>query len=53
MKAIDRKLARDLWNTKGQVLAIALVIASGISAYVMLISNIDSLNRTREKFYQE
>jgi len=53
MKAIDRKLTRDLWKTKGQVLAIALVIASGISAYVMLISNIDSLNQTREKFYQE
>lgn len=53
MRAIDKKLARDLWKTKGQVLAIALVIASGISAYVMLISNIHSLNRTREKFYQE
>lgn len=53
MKAVDRKLTRDLWKTKGQVLAIALVIASGISAYIMLISNIDSLNRTREKFYQE
>lgn len=53
MKAIDRKLVRDLWKKKGQALAIALVIASGISGYVMLISNIDSLNRTREKFYQD
>lgn len=53
MRAIDRKLIGDLLRAKGQVLAIALVIASGISAYVMLISNMDSLNRTREKFYQE
>jgi putative ABC transport system permease protein len=53
MKALDLKLLRDLWKMKGQVLAIALVITSGISAYVMLISNIHSLNLTREKFYAE
>lgn len=53
MNALDRKLLRDLWKMKGQVLAIALVIASGVSAFVMLISNMHSLNLTREKFYRE
>jgi putative ABC transport system permease protein len=53
VKSLDRKLLRDLWKMKGQALAIALVIASGISAYVMLISNMHSLNLTREKFHQD
>ena len=34
---------------RGQVFAIALVIVSGVSTYVMLISVMDSLNITREK----
>lgn len=38
---------------KGQILAIVLVIASGISAYVMLISAMDSLRVTQEKYYRE
>lgn len=53
MNVLDRKLLRDLWKMKGQVLAIALVIASGVSAFVMLISNMHSLNITKEKFYRD
>ncbi len=51
MKTIDRKLLRDLWRMKGQALAIVLVIASGVGAFVMLKSTMDSLNMTRDKFY--
>lgn len=53
MKALDRKLLRDLWKMKGQALAISLVIVSGISAFIMLISTMTSLNLTRERFYRE
>jgi putative ABC transport system permease protein len=53
MKSLDRKLWRDLWKMKGQVFAITLVIASGVSAYVMLISVMDSLNITKDKFYKD
>lgn len=38
---------------KGQVLAIVLVVASGVCAFVMLKSTMDSLNTTRDKFYRE
>lgn len=38
---------------KGQVIAIALVITSGASAFIMLTSAMDSLNATREKFYRD
>jgi len=39
MKALDQKLRRDLWKMKGQALAIALVIASGVATFVMLIGH--------------
>jgi hypothetical protein len=35
LKAIHRKALRDLWHMRGQALAIALVIASGIAMLVM------------------
>lgn len=53
MKSLDKKLLRDLWKMKGQAFAIILVIISGVSTYVMLISVLDSLHVTREKFYRE
>lgn len=53
MKTIDRKLWRDLWKMRGQVFAIVLIIVSGISTFVMLISTMNSLNLTRDRFYQE
>ena len=38
---------------KGQALAIVLVIASGVCAFVMLKSTMDSLNMTKDKFYRD
>lgn len=53
MKALDRKLIRDLWQMKGQILAISIVIVGGVSTFVMLKSTMDSLYRTRARFYKE
>jgi putative ABC transport system permease protein len=53
MKALDRKLWRDLWKMKGQAFAIILVIVSGVSAFVLLISNMNSLIVTRDTFYKD
>jgi len=53
VKAIDRKLVRDLLRMKGQVLAIALIIVSGVATYVMFLSTMDSLELTRDSFYRE
>jgi putative ABC transport system permease protein len=53
MKVLDRKLLRDLWKTKGQVLAIIMVIASGISTFVMLRSTMSSLDLTQRRFYDD
>src|SRR5437867_7415993 len=49
---LDRKLLRDLWEMKGQALAVAAVIATGVTMFVMYLSNFDSLQRTRASYYQ-
>ena len=51
MRALDRKLLRDLWAIKGQAFAIALVIAAGVTMYVTYLSSFDSLRRTQTAYY--
>ncbi|MDP2028560.1 MAG: ABC transporter permease [Thiobacillus sp.] len=53
MRALDRKLFRDLWHLRGQVLAIAAVIMGGVATMVMSLSTYDSLVTTRDRFYSE
>jgi putative ABC transport system permease protein len=50
--ALDRKLLRDLWQMKGQSAAIASVTAAGVAMFVMYLSNFESLQRTRDTYYQ-
>lgn len=51
MLALDRKLVRDLWDMKGQALAISLVIASGVAVFLMSVGCWDFLKRTRDTYY--
>ena len=51
MRALHRKLARDLWAMKTQVVSIALVIACGIGAFIAAFSTHDSLLTSRERYY--
>ena len=37
---------------KGQALAIAMVVASGVAIFVMYLSNFDSLRRTQRAYYE-
>lgn len=53
MRALDRKLVRDLWGMKGQALAIAMVIAGGIATFIMSVSTLDSLRHTQLVFYRD
>jgi putative ABC transport system permease protein len=53
IRALDRKLVRDLWGMKGQALAIVLVISSGVATFIMSRSTLDSLKLTQSAFYQE
>jgi putative ABC transport system permease protein len=49
---LNMKLLRDLWLMKAQALAIAMVVAAGVSMYVMYLSNFSSLRETRDAYYQ-
>ncbi|HEU5040419.1 MAG TPA: ABC transporter permease, partial [Gemmatimonadales bacterium] len=51
VRAIDRKLLRDLWQLRGQVVTIALVVACGIASYVTLQSTYASLERSMVGYY--
>jgi putative ABC transport system permease protein len=52
MRALDRKLLRDLLRLRGQLLAIALVMAVGVAAVVMALGTLRSLEETRAAYYE-
>lgn len=49
---LDRKLLRDLWRMKGQALAIGVVIALGVLMLVMMDGLVNTLDGTRQAYYQ-
>jgi putative ABC transport system permease protein len=53
IRAIDRKLLRDLWRMKGQAIAIAFVMIAGVVTYVTMVSVYDTLEYTLERYYRE
>ena len=53
MKALDRKLLRDLRVMWSQALTIALVVASGVAGFVCCLSAIDSLALARDTYYAQ
>ena len=52
-KVLERKLARDLWHLRWQVLAIALLIACGVSVAVMANSAHKALIDAQMRFYAD
>lgn len=52
MSPLDRKLFRDLWRMRGQVLAIALVMACGIATVVLSAGTLRSVLETRDAYYE-
>jgi putative ABC transport system permease protein len=53
MQALDRKLRRDLWRLRGQLAAVALVVACGIAAYVTMRSAYQSLVISQATYYRQ
>lgn len=53
MQPLDKKLFRDLGSMKGQMIAVALVMACGLAVMIMARSLIHSLEATREQYYRE
>ncbi len=53
MRALDRKLWRDLWQLRGMVAAISLVLLGGISTFVMSRVTYESLAATLQRYYAD
>jgi len=53
VRALTRKLFRDLRHMRSQAIAIALVLACGVAMYVAYFSTFDSLQRTRAAYYAD
>ena len=53
MKALNRKLLRDLRLMWSQALTIALVVGSGIGGFITSLSAVDSLALARDRFYAQ
>lgn len=52
VSALDLKLGRDLWRMRGQVLAIALVLAAATATFVLSVGVHRSLSATRDAYYE-
>jgi putative ABC transport system permease protein len=50
--ALNRKLIRDLLHLRGQIIAVALVVACGIATYVTMRSSYESLVVSRGVYYE-
>lgn len=53
MKALQRKLLRDVRLMWSQALTIALVVASGVAGFITSFSAFDSLSWSRDAYYAE
>src|SRR5664279_4729064 len=51
ISALNRKLLRETMRMKGQILTIALVLASGITSFIALRGTYASLDEARESYY--
>ncbi len=53
LRPLDRKLLRDLWRTRWQSLAVAMLIACGIAVAVMAHSSREALESAKDRYYSQ
>jgi len=51
LRALDRKVLRDVWRMRGQLVAIALVIAAGLGLFIGMRATLGSLDAARASYY--
>ncbi len=51
MKSLDKRLLRNLVKMRGQVIAIGLVVASGVGVLVMSLTVLEALQTTADAYY--
>lgn len=53
MHTLHRKLLRDLAGLKGQVAAIAVVIAAGVMTLIISVTALDAIRLSQDQFYRD
>jgi len=53
VRMLDRKLLRDLWSLRGQVMTIAMLVGAGVAVLVMSVSSFLALRGAQLAFYAE
>jgi putative ABC transport system permease protein len=53
VSTLRRKLRRDVWRLRGQVISIALVVAAGVMAVITMQSTFVSLEASRDAYYRD
>ncbi|MFI5301673.1 MAG: ABC transporter permease, partial [Polyangiales bacterium] len=53
MKALHKKLARDLWRLRYQCVSIAVLVGCGIASFVAAVAASASMQASRDAFYAE
>lgn len=51
--ALQRKLLRECWHLKGQMLSIALVVATGIMTVITMRGSYESLIEAQQRYYND
>lgn len=51
MTALNKKLWRDLWHLRGQLITVALVVACGIATYVTMRGAYESVRSAQQDYY--
>lgn len=53
LRALNKKLLRDILHLRGQIIATALVVACGVASFVSMQSTYNSLLTTQQDYYSE
>jgi putative ABC transport system permease protein len=53
MRALGHKLLRDLSALRGQVAAIAVVIAAGVMTLIIAVTSLDAIRYSQQAFYRD
>ena len=52
VSALDRKLLRDLWRMRGQVVAVAMVALCGVATFVTMRGSYEALLGAQQAYYE-
>ena len=53
MRALQIKLRRTVWRSKGPVAAVAVVVACGVAMFIMALTTLEALQTSRDSFYEQ